>query len=147
MSKSRNIPTSLGLPVIGNLLGYQKDRLQLLTGLHKELGSSFKIKVGPKVLTVLSEPEDVKHVMRTNMKNYFKRTNFDQLFGKGVFTTNNEEWKVQRKMVQPLFGPRYIESCIPIILEKTKNEFTKVPHSNSVDVYDLYAKMFCLLLK
>lgn len=141
MSKSRNIPTSLGLPVIGNLLGYQKDRLQLLTGLHKELGSSFKIKVGPKVLTVLSEPEDVKHVMRTNMKNYFKRTNFDQLFGKGVFTTNNEEWKVQRKMVQPLFGPRYIESCIPIILEKTKNEFTKVPHSNSVDVYDLYAKI------
>ena len=116
MSEQRTIPTSLGLPIIGNFLKYQKDRLALLTSLQGELGDSFKIKIGPKILTVLSTPEDVKHVMRLNMKNYYKRTNFDQLFGKGVFTTNNEEWKVQRKMVQPLFGPRYIESCVPIIV-------------------------------
>ncbi|MBC76269.1 MAG: hypothetical protein CME64_09665 [Halobacteriovoraceae bacterium] len=141
MSEQRTIPTSLGLPIIGNFLKYQKDRLALLTSLQGELGDSFKIKIGPKILTVLSTPEDVKHVMRLNMKNYYKRTNFDQLFGKGVFTTNNEEWKVQRKMVQPLFGPRYIESCVPIIVEKTQNEITKTSSNKEIDVYDLYAKI------
>lgn len=143
MSADIKTPFSPGLPLIGHLLDYHKDRLKLLTELRHKLGPRFRTKVGPKTLTVLTSPEDIKHVMQTNIKNYYKRTNFDQLFGGGVFTSNDEEWKVQRRMVQPLFGPRYIESCAPVILEKTEknlDEYTAQNSNGNANIYDYFAK-------
>ncbi|MEX0798023.1 MAG: cytochrome P450 [Bacteriovoracaceae bacterium] len=134
---------SRGLPVIGHLLDYQKDRLKLLTDLRQKHGSRFRLKIGPKTLAVLTDPADIKRVMHTNISNYYKKTNFDQLFGIGVFTSNDEAWKIQRKMVQPLFGPRYIESCAAIILNKTKENlkaYIEKSQDTEADIYDYYAK-------
>ena len=71
MKTNKEIPFNKGLPLLGNLLAYHKDRLVLLSTLRDQLGGSFRIKIGPKVLTVLTSPEDVQVVMRTNMKNYY----------------------------------------------------------------------------
>lgn len=149
MSANSKIPFSGGLPIVGHLFGYQRDRLKLLNDLKTTHGSRFRVKVGPKILTVLTSPDDVRHVMQTNMKNYYKRTNFDQLFGQGLFTTNGETWKNQRKMVQPLFGPRYIESCAPIILESAKSALNeRLKAEGGGDIYDLYAKAtFDIIIK
>lgn len=142
------VPYSPGLPVIGNLLGYQKDRLALLTQTRNKLGDRFRIKIGPKTLLVLTSPEDVKQVMHANMKNYYKRTNFDQLFGQGLFTTNDEEWKAQRKVIQPLFGPRYIESCFKIIKDSSLVALKDHIEKGEKDIYDLYSRgTFDIIIK
>lgn len=142
MNKNNEIPFSPGLPILGHLISYQKDRLKLLFKLREKHGNRFRLKIGSKTLTVLTSPEDIRHVMQTNMKNYIKRTNFDQLFGIGLFTTNGETWKKQRKAIQPLFGPRYIESCFPIILDSMQEQLKLYTQRNEAkgDIYDLYAR-------
>lgn len=140
MSSTTVIPYSPGLPVLGHLLAYQNDRLKLLEDLRYSKGSRFRLKIGSKKILVLTSPEDVRHIMQTNMKNYYKRTNFDQLFGNGLFTTNDREWKNQRKLVQPLFGPRYIESCAPIILESGQNCLSEYLQGPQEDIYSFFAK-------
>lgn len=140
MNSYSSTPYSHGLPLIGHLLHYQRDRLSLLKKLRDRHGDRFKLKIGPKTLTVLIAPEDVRTIMQTNMKNYVKRTNFDQLFGSGLFTTNGEEWKNQRKLVQPLFGPNYIDSCAKIILDSARDGLEEHVKTDASDIYELYSR-------
>jgi cytochrome P450 len=119
------IPFIKGLPVVGNLISYSRDRLGFLEACVQKFGTRFRIKIGPKVLALIIEPEDVQHVMLTQMNNYIKATNLEKIFGNSVFTSNGEEWKAQRQILQPLMSTKYISLCHNLIKEKTKYHFEK----------------------
>jgi cytochrome P450 len=138
---SKSAPISKGFPIFGHLISYQKDRLSLLKSHQEKYGTTFKIKLGPKLITVLTDPEDVEKVLLTNMNNYIKKTNFEMIFRKGLFTSNGESWKSQRVSVQSLFSPAYLEQCTPKIVDTTKLALQEYNPQSVTDVNEFYSKL------
>lgn len=140
---AKSIQTLKGLPLIGNLIPYQRDRLGFLQGLQSKYGDRFKVKLGPKLLTVLTDPADVEHVMLANFKNYIKKTNFEVVFRKGLFTSNGQDWKEQRVSLQNLFTRKYLASTTKVIGDITNDYLAKNFSSemSELDLSPMFAKI------
>tara|TARA_B100001971_G_scaffold61895_1_gene56824 strand:+ start:16463 stop:17779 length:1317 start_codon:yes stop_codon:yes gene_type:complete len=146
----KEIPISKGLPLLGHLFDYKKDRLQMLKKAHVEFGGIFKLKVGPKTLVVITQPEQIEHVLQKKMDIYIKKTNADQLFGKSIGTANGAEWKKQRSLIQPLLNPRYFnnifEDVKSIIIKNTDHYIDKL--NNGENIRELFSKItYDIILK
>lgn len=146
----KEVPLSAGLPILGNVFAYKKDRLKMLQDHHKKYGDIFRIKVGPKKLLVITDPEYIGHVMMKNMKNYEKRTNFELLMGRSVFIESGAKWKAQRSLLQPLLAFKYVKSCMPEvsrITQKNLSEFIQNDNKGD-DIRPLFSKItFEVILK
>ena len=81
----------------------------LRTWLHdnfKRYGDIYKASIFGRDVYVVSSPEFVQHVLRTNWSNYrkgqwIKRVGL--LLGNGLMVSEGEFWKSQRRMIQPAF--------------------------------------------
>lgn len=146
----KEIPISKGIPLLGHLLDYKKDRLNMLKLAHEKLGSIFKLKVGPKTLVVITSPEQVEHVLQKNVGTYIKKTNADQIFGNSIGTANGEEWKKQRSLIQPLLNPRYfseIFSDVKSLSQKNIDSYFK-DSNDAQDLRALFSKItYDIILK
>ena len=109
---SKSIPKDLGLPLIGHLLPYQKDRLKMLVELGQKHGEIFELKVGPRHLVVINSPEMIKQVLQTEFDNFVKRNNTKDIFGDSLASANAESWKEQRSMLQPLFSSAFLKESL-----------------------------------
>ncbi len=138
-----NIPFEKGLPLLGNLIPYSKDRLSWLSKLSDKHGEVFKVKVGPKEIHVAVGKDYVRHIMVKNSQNYIKKTNFEMIFGKSLFITNGAEWKRQRQLLTPLMNLRYLESCLPMmdeIITKNLHQFED-SLDNGKNLRNLFSKI------
>ena len=69
---------------------------------------------------VINHPDDVKHVLLSNHRNYTKGEGMDQvkiLLGNGIMTSEGEFWRRQRRMMQPCFHRRVIDRFSQLIHE------------------------------
>src|SRR6202158_3553827 len=61
---------------------------------------------------VINHPDDVKHVLLSNHRNYTKGEGMDRvkiLLGNGIMTSEGDFWRRQRRMMQPSFHRRVID--------------------------------------
>jgi len=67
---------------------------------------------------VINHPDDVKHVLLSNHRNYTKGEGMDRvkiLLGNGIMTSEGEFWRRQRRMMQPCFHRRIIDRFSQLI--------------------------------
>ncbi len=60
---------------------------------------------------VLNHPDDVRHVLLSNHRNYTKGEGMDRvrlLLGNGIMTSEGDFWRAQRRMIQPAFHRRVL---------------------------------------
>jgi cytochrome P450 len=84
----------------------RRDPLAFLTALARDYGDIICISMGPIRAYQLHHPDFVKHVLQDNNQNYVKgriigRTKI--LIGEGLFTSEGEFWRRQRRLAQPAF--------------------------------------------
>ena len=61
---------------------------------------------------VINHPDDIKHVLLSNHRNYTKGEGMDRvkiLLGNGIMTSEGDFWRRQRRMMQPCFHRRVID--------------------------------------
>ncbi len=61
---------------------------------------------------VINHPDDIKHVLLSNHRNYTKGQGMDRvkiLLGNGIMTSEGDFWRRQRRMMQPDFHRRVID--------------------------------------
>lgn len=132
-----------GLPGVGSLIPYLRDRLRFLENLRETHGDVAAYRLGRRSFLLVSHPDDVHAVMLKNAKNYPKATNMGAVFGQGILTSDGELWRRQRKLIQPLFHPEHLLAVIPIIQEAAKHAIEELA-SNGKQKVDLEPLMMKL---
>jgi cytochrome P450 len=108
-----------GLPVIGVAPTYFKDPAAFTLGLQQQYGPMVSVNL-PKPYVLVTDPEVVEHVTKTNPDNYRRGElykGFLGFMGKGMLTLNDAEWRPHRSIVAPAFTIRRVnekaEEAVP----------------------------------
>jgi cytochrome P450 len=78
-----------------------------------------RLDVGPMKIYVVSHPDYMRHILVTNAGNYNKGSVMDGIrvaLGNGLFTSDGELWRRQRRLMQPAFDQRHIEHMVDTII-------------------------------
>ena len=96
---------------------------------------------------LLGDPEDIRHVLVTNAAKYVKSKNYEGLklvLGEGLVTSEGAHWKRHRKLSQPAFQPRNVESFVPAMNECTD---AMLERWRGREVLDVHEEMMRLTLR
>ena len=120
-----DIPGPDGGWLLGSTLEFRRDLLGLITrGMH-EHGDAVRYDVGARGtrlrigLVVMHHPHDVQQVLTQTERTFTKKTRIfaamTEMLGSGLLTSTGEDWRRQRRIVQPLFTPRRVEGYLGLM--------------------------------
>jgi cytochrome P450 len=114
-------PGPRGDPLLGNLLAFRRDVLNLLLEGRRHFGDVVRFRLGPLLVHLVAHPDGVKHVLVTNQHNFNKDTRSSakirSITGPGLLTSNGEFWLRQRRLMQPAFHPQQVAAFTGIMTE------------------------------
>lgn len=103
---SKPIPVHKGQFLVGNTLQFTRDPLQFLLGLQRQYERIVKTRLVGRDIYVLLHPDDAKHVLQENNRNYRKSESYRVLglfLGNGLLNSEGDFWRRQRRLAQPAF--------------------------------------------
>lgn len=108
-----------GYPLLGHLPHFLRDRLGFLLRCARDYGGVVQLSIGRRTY-LLTEPDDIRHVLITNSGNYEKTRRLTswrgrRLSGEGLLTSTGPAAIRQRRLLQPAFHRRVVESFADII--------------------------------
>jgi cytochrome P450 len=113
-----------GYPLVGHLPHFLRDKLGFLSRCAAQYGEVVKLNIGEPTI-LLNNPDDIRYVLVTNPDNFDKtprmiRGKARQLSGEGLLTSSGAAHLRQRRMLQPVFYRKTIESFAKIMTDTTK---------------------------
>jgi cytochrome P450 len=113
-------PSVPGLPLLGNALPFMMTNglpIHFFRQAAAKYGDVSHIKVGKQNLYLITHPDLVHEVLVRRVSDFDKITNTDgkpvalsRFLGNSILTAGFEEWKPQRKLIQPLMHTKHIMS-------------------------------------
>jgi cytochrome P450 len=136
MRKAARIPRLPGLPLFGNVLALRNERLELLLRISNEFGDIGAFHFGPYLVPLLNSPDLVRGVLVEQSTQFEKtatvRALATPILGNGVFLSEGEEHRQQRRVLAPHFQHRRVlDSAETMVnctlqLQKTWQEGTTI---------------------
>ncbi len=117
----RHPPGPQGYPLLGHLPGFLHDRIGFLSRCAAKYGDVVRLKLGEETY-LLTAPDDVRHVLIVNADNYVKTPRLTSkrgkaLSGSGLLTSVGPEHLRQRRLMQPSFNRRVVDTFARCIVE------------------------------
>ena len=114
---------SPGYLILGHLPDFLHDKLGFLSTCAANYGDVVLLKIGEPTF-LLNNPDDIKHILVANPENYDKSPRLTsvrgkRLSGKGLLTTLGAAHLRQRRMLQPVFYKKTIESMAEVMTSTT----------------------------
>ena len=114
MSRSlRDLPGPRPLPLIGNPIAVHRAHLQFESWARR-YGRMFKFHVGPNTIVGVTDPEIARAALQQRPDRYtrIQRTNdvMYELHVGGVFASEGEAWRRQRRLINPSFHARHLDT-------------------------------------
>jgi cytochrome P450 len=101
---------------LGHNAAFRRDRMGMLRALAERSEPVLRLRVpspGVRLFAVLS-PDVVQEVLVEKVKHFLKsdmlRFSLYDLAGEGLFTSNGDLWRRQRRLMAPLFTPKALEA-------------------------------------
>src|SRR5438067_12061046 len=114
------IPTVPGLPLIGNLLDYRFNRLDLMLRMSRKSGDIAAFHLGSRTVVMLNTSELVHAALVDHASDFEKTPGFRihgrPLLGNGLLTSQNDVHTRHRRLVAPPFQHRRIDSSGDILV-------------------------------
>lgn len=114
---------------------------------HREnfeaLGDTFRLNLGFSKSVVFSRDPDLAiYALRDNQKNFRKSEiqtkDLAKYVGKGLLTSEGENWKMQRKLMQPAFHKKNIYTLLNFMLEAIDKEIGRIEINKTTDVFPIF---------
>jgi cytochrome P450 len=99
-------PGPRGWPILGMLPAVRRDPLGVFMQAALRFGEVVYFKIGPRRSYLITNPDDVRHVLQDNARNFHKSPLYDKLrtfLGNGLLTSEDDFWLRQRRIAQPAF--------------------------------------------
>ncbi|NID09464.1 cytochrome P450 [Fibrivirga algicola] len=146
------VPVHPGLPLLGNALSLARDPLGLFTKLHRTYGRVVRISIGGRRQYVLFQPEDVKHVLQENNRNYVRSPAFmvlKRFLGEGLLTSDGDFWRKQRRLAQPAFHRQKITMLAETMVQESAawvGDLRQLDLSKPVNISQSYMDVTMLIV-
>jgi len=120
----RDLPGPRGLPILGNSLQVDLDKLHLsLEEWSRIYGPVYRFSVGGNPFIVVADPEIANQVLR-NRPDAFRRLGsiepvLDEIGANGVFSAEGDNWRRQRHLVMQALDTRHLRQFFPTLVKVT----------------------------
>ncbi|MFN8674511.1 MAG: cytochrome P450 [Candidatus Sericytochromatia bacterium] len=98
---------------------------------------------------IISDPDGVEHILKTNHQNYKKPDFFNNsvglLAGKGLIVNEGEQWLKNRRIMQPLFRKDSLNSFFDIMKACTLELISKL--EQKTEAFDIVKEMYDIVIK
>jgi cytochrome P450 len=109
-----------------------------------------KMRFGPRLYSVVNDPEAIERVLHSNAKAYKKSDGYDELrpvLGDGLLNSEGETWKRNRRLMGPAFHQKALAGVAAQIAAMTDTMMDEwQEHCDSGEPFDLAAEMSKLTL-
>ncbi|WP_435359005.1 cytochrome P450 [Haloarchaeobius sp. DFWS5] len=121
-------PGPRGLPVLGSTLDFRRDPLSFRTKVARTYGPVASFDVLNQTFYLLTAPEHIERVLVRENEKYVKgevfQTLLTPLVGHGLLTSEGEQWRRQRHLIQPSFRPDALSHYADIMVAETADELS-----------------------
>lgn len=109
----------------------------------ENLGDSFRLNLGLGNSVVFSRDADFAlYALRTNQKNFRKSEiqtkDLAKYVGKGLLTAEGENWKFQRKLIQPAFHRKNLYTLLDFMVSAIDEELKRIQLDKEIDVFPIF---------
>ena len=130
---SQPVPLHRGLPLLGNTLAFFRDPLKTLLILQRQQHRMVHLRIGGRHQYLVFSPEDSKHVLQENHRNYGRSLAFQVLkifLGNGLLTSDGEFWRRQRRLAQPAFHRQKLAALTQTMITETATWLDELKQRN-----------------
>lgn len=117
-----------GVFLLGSAKEFRKDPLAFFQRLDRDYDGLCKVKLGPVEGLFTSKPDVIKEVLVTQNKSFVKGSSYKELkhfLKDGLLTSEGDTWFKQRRLAQPSFYKKTVESFFGIMVKYTKRTIQK----------------------
>src|SRR6266699_4701243 len=121
------LPGPKCVPGLGNTFEYQRDRIGYITSLQRRYGDIACFHLMHIPIIILSHPRHIRYVLIENPRNFTIRETVAELqefAGDGLLTIDGELHRQQRRLVQPAFHKKRVESYADVMVRYTMEMLT-----------------------
>jgi len=114
---------------------------------------TFRTFMGKSKVIMTKNPKVAKHVFQSNHKNYYKSEIQSELLarfvGKGLLTINGAHWLKQRRLIQPGFHKKNLDSFLQIMNQEVRHfvEQLALNYSEQKNTIDISKEMSSLTMR
>lgn len=119
LRRFEDLPGPRGLPFFGNALQFKAAHMhQKLEEWSAEFGPCYRIRIGPRRILVSGDHHAVAAALRDRPDGYSRSARLTEVgiemgLPPGVFGSNGEAWRRQRRMVMAGFDPAHVKRYYP----------------------------------
>lgn len=108
----------------------------------KEYGGSAKVRLLTKKFIIFQNADTIQELLKSRPDRFRRAKIIEKIFTEmgvhGVFSSEKEDWKKQRLLINPAFKPSQIKEFYPKIVEITARLCEKLSHSSeNVDIQEI----------
>ncbi len=140
----RPLPVAPGLPLLGAAREMLSDAPGFVLRTARELGPIFRIPLGPRTLTLIAHPSDLKQLLQDDQKDYPRGKIFDvmrPMLGDGLPTADGEMWRRKRRTMQPGFNKPRIAKLTDAMSEITRRFADALQDGQRFDCHELMMRV------
>jgi cytochrome P450 len=130
VSPTSEIPGPGGLPILGVLTEFRKDRLGFLVRTARRYGGVAQFALRGRPVFLITDPAGVKRVLQDNADNYERKTRsveaLRETLGNGLITTTGAFWRRNRRLAQPAFHKQRLGSFAAVMAEAASDAVTRL---------------------
>lgn len=117
--------------ILGSAKEFRADPLAFCSKMERDYDGFCKVQLGPVKGIFVSDPEIIKQVLATKNKSFVKGSQYKELkhfLKDGLLTSEGETWFKQRRLAQPSFYKKTVETFFNIMVkysDKLVNEWSE----------------------
>jgi cytochrome P450 len=148
-SKSRRPPGPREIIPGRTLLRFRRDSLGYLTQLSRQYGDIAAFKVAGQQYYLVNNPDYIRDILVTRASNFMKGPALQRakaVLGEGLLTSEGDFHRRQRRLVQPAFHPKRVETYAQVMCDSALDTCRRWQGGGRGNEVEMHAEMMRLAL-